>query len=120
MNYPTFLKKVDSASALCDSDSLRAFVHEIARTLPEEHRERFLSVLENYRTSTEKRKTPSGKKNESLDGEIDSVLEKLEEIQRGERGIEGEYNEDWDDWDGDWEDQFNYSDPDDVLDVSFQ
>ena len=116
MNYPTFLKKVDSASALCDSDSLRAFVHEIARTLPEEHRERFLSVLENYRTSTKKQETQSGKKNDSLVGEIDSVLEKLEEIQSGERGIESEYNEDWDDWYGDEEDQFNYSDPDDVLD----
>ncbi len=116
MNYPTFLKKVDSASALCDSDSLRAFVHEIARTLPEEHRDRFLSVLGNYRTSTRKQNAQSGKKSESLEGEMDTVLENLEEIQNGERCIEGEYNEDWDDWDGDWEDQFRYSDPDDVLD----
>ena len=57
MDYPTFLKKVDQFAAKCDVDSLRLFVHEIARTIPESNRERFLTTLNNFSdVSTE---TPS-------------------------------------------------------------
>ena len=37
MNYPTFLKKVDALTSRSDADSLRLFVHEVARTIQEEN-----------------------------------------------------------------------------------
>ena len=33
MNYPTFLSEVDRMSAALDAEALRAFVHELARTI---------------------------------------------------------------------------------------
>ncbi len=115
MNYPTFLKKVDSVTSLCEKDELAAFVHEIARTLSEDKRERFLSVLESYSSNRGDDK-PRKEANVSLEEEIDQALENLDEIKDGDRVIHSEYNEEWDDWDGDWEDEFVFSDPEDVID----
>ncbi len=115
MNYPTFLKKVDSVASSCEKDELVSFVHEIARTLSEDKRERFLSVLESFSSNSEDDK-PRKEENISLGDEIDQALENLEEIKDGERVIQSEYNEEWDDWDGDWEDEFVFSDPEDVID----
>ena len=114
MNYPTFLKKVDSAASKCEKDELTAFVHEIARTLSEDKRERFLSTLERFSSNMEN-DNPRKKENAILGEEIAMALENLNEIKDGERYIQSEYNEQWDDWDGDWEDEFVFSDPEDVI-----
>ena len=116
MNYPTFLKKVDQLAAKCDVDSLRLFVHEIARTIPESNRERFLTTLNNFSDlSTE---TPSEEKaNDAyLSDQIDRIFQALCEIQNGDRELESEYNEEWDDWNDDAEDEFRFADPSGVLD----
>lgn len=116
MNYTTFLKKVDSAAAACEIENIRGFVHEIARSLPEERRDRFLSVLESFSNPLKRGRTIENKKDSTLSELINEALEKIKEIQDGERSIECEYNEEWDDWDGEWQDEFNFSDPEDVLD----
>ncbi len=95
-----------------DKDKLGAFVHEMARTSPEEEREQFLLLLNNYCTSS--RGEPS-KNDDSVATEIDKVLKKLEKIQGSERCLKSEYNEMWDDWDGDWDDEYCFFDPNDVL-----
>ena len=45
MNLPTFLNEIDTQTADMTHEELTAFIHEIARTLPAEQREAFLSRL---------------------------------------------------------------------------
>lgn len=115
MNYPTFLKEVDKTAKLCDIENLRAFVHEMARTLSEEKRERFLSVLAGFSDPEMKNETKPGRRDDNLQEDVEEAMENLEEIRNEERYIRCDYNEEWDDWNGDEEDQFDFSDPEDVL-----
>lgn len=115
MNYPTFLKKVDSTAACCDIESLRAFVHEIARTLPEEKRERFLGDLCSLSNSPKETEDRFTKDEEDFAKEIDASLMKIEEIRNEERSIDSEYSEEYYDWD-DYDEHYEFSDPEDVLD----
>ncbi len=111
MNYPTFLKKVDTLTRNSSGECLSAFVHEIAKKVSEEKRESFLSVLEGFCLSEEK----SG--DDSLEAEIDSILDKLGEIDDGERTLESRYNCEWESWnDSTWNEQYFFSDPECVLD----
>jgi hypothetical protein len=116
MNYPTFLKKIDQLAAKCDADSLRLFVHEIARTIPESNRQRFLTTLNGFCNGSAE--TPSEEKANAaqLSDQIDQILQALCEIQNGDRELESEYNEEWDDWNDNAEDEFRFADPFGVLD----
>lgn len=114
MNYTTFLKRVDGAAESCERDKLLAFIHELARTLSEEKRDRFLSVLESFTGATEKAVTV---KDDDIDNDIDNIISKLEDMEDDERYLECEYNEMWDDWEDDEpEDEYVFSDPEDILD----
>lgn len=115
VNYPTFLKKVDSTAACCDIESLRAFVHEIARTLPEEKRERFLCDLCSLSNSPNETEDHFTKDEEDFAKKIDASLMKIEEIRNEERSIDSEYSEEYYDWD-DYDEHFEFSDPEHVLD----
>ncbi len=116
MNYPTFLKKVDQLAARCDADSLRVFVHEIARTMPESNRQRFLTTLSDF--CDDPAETPSKVKADAvhLSDQIDRILEVLSEIQDGDRELECVYNEEWDDWYDNADEEFLFSDPSGILD----
>lgn len=114
MNYPTFLKQVDALTSRCDADSLRLFVHEVARTIQENGRERFLLTLEGFCDFAESNSTPISK-DDSLEGRVDGILRALRGIQNGARALEAEYNESWDDWSGEGE-EYEFSDPDSLLD----
>ena len=45
MNLPQFLKKIDTFSSRMSRDQLERLVHEIARTTPEQERERLLFLF---------------------------------------------------------------------------
>lgn len=45
MNLIEFLKEVDTATAAMSQEKMKAFIHEIARTLQEEERTDFLHML---------------------------------------------------------------------------
>ncbi len=115
MNYPTFLTKVDQLASKCNTDSLRLFVHEIARTIPESKRQHFLAALNGFCDGPNE--VPSEEiTNAVLSDQIDHILNALSEIQNGDRELESEYNEEWDDWNDDPEDEFRFEDPSGVLD----
>lgn len=113
MNYPTFLKAVDALLDKSDKDKLAAFVHEEARTLSEDKRDEFLDKLESFIAPT--RKFSSKNADDSLSSEIDEILERLEQIQNEERVVKCSYNEEWDDWYDEFDDEYCFSDPYDVV-----
>ena len=115
MNYPTFLKKVDALTSRCDANSLRLFVHEFARTIQEEKRERFLQTLEGFCDVVEP-DPPRILKDDTLERRVDGILRALSGIQNGDRELEAEYNESWDDWSDEEEGEYEFSDPDGLLD----
>lgn len=56
MNLPIFLKEVDSLSAELSHDKLQEFIHEVARTLPEQKRIYFINALRSIGDLPEKAK----------------------------------------------------------------
>lgn len=115
MNYPTFLKMVDGLTSRCDANSLRLFVHEFARMIQEEKRERFLQILEGFCDAVEPDSTRISK-DDTLERRVDGILRALSGIQNGDRELEAEYNERWDDWSDEEEEECEFSDPDGLLD----
>ena len=118
MNYPTFLKKVDALTSRCDADSLRLFVHELARTIQEKNRERFLQTLEDFCDAVESDSTRISK-DDTLERRVDELLRALSGIQNGDRELEAEYNERWDDWSDEEEEEYEFSDPDHLFFFAF-
>ena len=45
MNLTNFLKQTDSLTAKYTAEQLASFIHDVARVLPEKHREDFLKRL---------------------------------------------------------------------------
>ncbi len=45
MNLPQFLRQVDKGAAEMSRERLEVFIHELARTLPENRRNDFLSTM---------------------------------------------------------------------------
>ncbi len=115
MNYSTFLMMVDQLTAVNEADSLRLFIHEIARTLPEHNRERFLATLKRFCGGSPDIPVEEKKADEWLSVKVDSILEALKGIQAGDRELECEYNEEWDEWQDEEEDSIRFSDPDHLL-----
>ena len=105
---------IDALTSRCDADSLRLFVHEIARTIQEENRERFLLALEDFSDIAEPNPTRIPK-DDNLEKRVDDILLTLSGIQNGDRELEAECNETWDDW-SDEEEEYEFSDPDGLLD----
>lgn len=117
MNYPIFLKKTDDLCLRCDADKLREFIHELARTLPERNRERFLDTLSRFAEAKSADDTADkAAENTSVKEQVQISLNALESIQNGERQMDSECNEEWDDWNDSEEDEFIFSDPDSLLD----
>ena len=116
INYPTFLKEVDQLTSECNADTLKLFIHEIARTTPENNRQQFLSKLNDFCKSSEETCFGEKENETSLDNQINYVLNALEEIQEGNLELECEINEEWDDWYDEAGKEYNFSDPDNILD----
>lgn len=115
MNYPTFLKEVDRVISNCDMDSLRQFVHDLARKERECKREEFFDTLVRFCGVSEEKSEDKKAEEKSLADKIDEVIEALDDIQSGNRNLIGSYVEEYDDWDDYYENEYNFEDPEDIL-----
>lgn len=121
IRLPQFLKSVDTLIKKMTKEELEAFVHEMARILPESQRRMFEAKLKETQTAV------SGENPESTDHgnaanekktrnrEIQDILKKLARIQNGEDRLDSEYNEEWDDWYNSEAEEFVFSDPNEIL-----
>ncbi len=110
MNYPTFLRNIDVLTAGSDREKLCAFIHELARTIPVDGRESFITI---FRNSPESIKEVS----DNLPEEIDRILGNLVEIDKEVRRLDSDYSEEWKQGNHDnWYEEYLFSDPDGVLD----
>lgn len=118
MNYPSFLNETDRYAEECDVQQLRAIIHEIARTTPEERRESFLSVLKHFSDAPEKEEPSVGLTEDlaEMKKRIVDAIDSIRSIIDGERSLDSDYNEMWDDWYNEAEDEFLFSDPEHILD----
>ncbi len=122
MNLMSFLSMVDSLAGSCTEEQLRHFVHESARTTPEENRYPFLLQLQAAAAGgTEAEKSveaqPAGVRDAASHGEACAeMVELLEDIEKGTYTIETEINEEYDDWYNSEEDEFLYEDPNYIMD----
>jgi len=116
MNLPIFLKEIDNLTEKLSKDKLKVFIHEIARTLPENARNRFLQTLKASENSLKVNLSASEDNNSKLlKKEVNIMLEKLNVIHTGERCLDSEYNEEYDDWYNSSADEVLFTDPDKVL-----
>ena len=122
MNFTQFLKAVDQAAAAMSKEQLAEFIHETARTLPENQREDFLAEMLLFAGGKETHICPEPSK---ADQEAAADFEKkrsflrtrLERMESGELCLEGSLNPEYDDWYSSAEEEFLYSDPEGVLDI---
>ncbi len=120
MNLAKFLKYVDEAVTEMTGEQMAAFVHEIARTLPERQRNYFIDTLKSVKTDEN---TDSGKRDTSMNKlellyrDIDQVSEFLDAVDEGDLRLDSEidyqYSNGWG-WDED-EYKFRFSDPENIL-----
>ena len=119
MTYPSFLKETDKLVLQCDADALRAIIHELARTLPEQNRDRFLEILRRFTSAEDQAIQParnSSSENSDFASRVDEMIKTLEKINAGERSLGSELNEEWDDWYDSEDTEFIFSDSENILD----
>ena len=75
MNYPTFLKEVDRVIFNCDVDSLRQFVHDLARKERECNREEFFDTLVRFCGVSEEKSEDKKTEQKSLADKIDEAIQ---------------------------------------------
>lgn len=83
MNLPVFLDKVDALASKLSHKDLEGFVHEIARTLPEDGRKRFLDTLKSFHGQEAPRKLVEDDGYAALAEDIEAIKKKLTEINNG-------------------------------------
>lgn len=120
MNYRTFINEVDRRLSVGDADSLRLFIHEMARKVSEIDRSKFLSGLDVFccvhsKKFTTDKKESDKKADTGFEQHVDSLSNSLLEIQNGNRKLMCKCNEEWNDWYDCEDEQFDFSDPDDIL-----
>ncbi|MCI5647849.1 MAG: hypothetical protein MR332_00185 [Fusicatenibacter sp.] len=122
IRLPQFLQQVDHQIAGFSHESMRAFIHEVARTWPENERDRFLRLLDEYGSSdndanlNEEEKEEANKcGNQILIAEIEEIREILIEMNDGECVLDSEYNIEWDEWYNNDVPEVLFSDPQGIL-----
>ncbi len=122
MNFPQFLKAVDQAAAAMSKEQLAEFIHETARTLPENHREDFLAEMLLFAAGKETHICPEPSKADQeaaadFEQKRSFLRTRLERMESGELCLEGSLNPEYDDWYSSAEEEFLYSDPEGILDI---
>ena len=118
IKLPQFLKKIDELTGSMEQKKLQAFIHEVARTLPEEKRNSFLEVLTECAGASkgdDKHSILDDDGQEQITKEIESVIAELDAINDGEKCLDSEYNEEWDDWYNSDVDEILFYDPKKLL-----
>ena len=122
MNFTQFLKAVDQAAAAMSKEQLAEFIHDTARTLPENQREDFLAEMLLFAGSKEAHICPEPSKADQeaaadFEQKRSFLRTRLERMESGELCLEGSLNPEYDDWYSSAEEEFLYSDPEGVLDI---
>ena len=122
MNFTQFLKAVDQAAAAMSKEQLAEFIHETARTLPENHREDFLAEMLLFAGSKETHICPEPSKADQeaaadFEQKRSFLRTRLERMESGELCLEGSLNPEYDDWYSSAEEEFLYSDSEGILDI---
>ena len=122
MNFTQFLKAVDKAAAAMSKEQLAEFIHETARTLPENHREDFLAEMLLFAAGKETHICPEPSKADQeaaadFEQKRSFLRTRLERMESGELCLEGSLNPEYDDWYSSAEEEFLYSDPEGILDI---
>lgn len=122
MNFTQFLKAVDQAAAAMSKEQLAEFIHDTARTLPENQREDFLAEMLLFAGSKETHICPEPSKADQeaaadFEQKRSFLRTRLERMESGELCLEGSLNPEYDDWYSSAEEEFLYSDPEGILDI---
>ena len=122
MNFTQFLKAVDQAAAAMSKEQLAEFIHETARTLPENQREDFLAEMLLFAAGKETHICPElSKADQEAAADFEQkrsfLRTRLERMESGELCLEGSLNPEYDDWYSNAEEEFLYSDPEGILDI---
>ena len=122
MNFTQFLKAVDQAAAAMSKEQLAEFIHDTARTLPENQREDFLAEMLLFVGGKEAHICPEPSKADQeaaadFEQKRSFLRTRLERMESGELCLEGSLNPEYDDWYSSAEEEFLYSDPEGVLDI---
>lgn len=125
MNLTNFLKQTDALTAQYSTEQLIAFIHEIGRIYPAQHREDFLEILQSVGNKTGK--APDKNLAKDIDFESDfyemyrRVRHNLKRIDSQEITITGNLSGGYDDWyydrDDDREEELYYKDNDGILEM---
>lgn len=116
MNLIQFLKETDQYAAQMSREQMLAFIHEYGRTLPEVHRNDFLSLLKAY-TAADLSAVHSLQGNHTLQDKISNIKSQLEKIQTGEFFLDSYLNEEYDDWYDSSRDEFIFEDPHHIKNI---
>ena len=122
MNFTQFLKAVDQAAAAMSKEQLAEFIHDTARTLPENQREDFLAEMLLFAAGKETHICPELSKADQeaatdFEQKRSFLRTRLERMESGELCLEGSLNPEYDDWYSSAEEEFLYSDPEGILDI---
>ena len=122
MNFTQFLKAVDQAAAAMSKEQLAEFIHDTARTLPENHREDFLAEMLLFAGGKETHICPElSKADQEAAADFEQkrsfLRTRLERMESGELCLEGSLNPEYDDWYSSAEEEFLYSDSEGILDI---
>lgn len=122
MNFTQFLKAVDQAAAAMSKEQLAEFIHDTARTLPENQREDFLAEMLLFAGGKETHICPELSKADQeaatdFEQKRSFLRTRLERMESGELCLEGSLNPEYDDWYSSAEEEFLYSDPEGILDI---
>lgn len=122
MNFTQFLKAVDQAAAAMSKEQLAEFIHDTARTLPENQREDFLAEMLLFAAGKETHICPEPSKADQeaaadFEQKRSFLRTRLERMESGELCLEGSLNPEYDDWYSSAEEEFLYSDPEGILDI---
>lgn len=122
MNFTQFLKAVDQAAAAMSKEQLAEFIHDTARTLPENQREDFLAEMLLFAGGKETHICPEPSKADQeaaadFEQKRSFLRTRLERMESGELCLEGSLNSEYDDWYSSAEEEFLYSDPEGILDI---
>lgn len=112
MNLPVFLNQVDGLISSSDYSKLSSFVHDYARTLPENQRDTFLSRLQSFATGKQVPETGII----SVKDDVQQCMKRLKDIRKDDHlCLDSEYNEDYDDWYDSTDDEIFFEDPHHIL-----
>lgn len=103
-------------------EQLAEFIHDTARTLPENQREDFLAEMLLFAAGKETHICPELSKADQeaaadFEQKCSFLRTRLERMESGELCLEGSLNPEYDDWYSSAEEEFLYSDPEGILDI---